>query len=66
MTDHVTGMVSDDGNDDLHGRNIRFSNNTYRLARIDGRYFAWAGNNVTKTTWTQDIGNDTTGKFLTI
>jgi hypothetical protein len=65
MTDNVTGMVSDDGNNNPNGRNIRFSNNTYRLADSDGRYFAWAGDNVTRTTW-QAIGNDTTGQFLTI
>jgi Right handed beta helix region len=65
MTDHVTGMVSDDGNDNLGSRNIRFSNNTYRLANVDGRYFAWAGDNVTRTIW-QAIGHDSTGKFLTI
>jgi hypothetical protein len=66
MTHHVTGMVSDDGDDGLHTRSIRFSNNTYRLANRDGRYFAWAGDNVTRKIWTQVIGYDTTGKFLTI
>jgi hypothetical protein len=65
MTDNVTGMVSDHGDVNLQGRNIRFSNNTYRLATIDGRYFVWDGDNITRTTW-QAIGQDTTGKFLTI
>ncbi len=65
MTDNVTGMVSDDGNDSLHSRNIRFSNNTYRLPSLDGEFFAWAGDNVARTTWTQRIGHDRTGKFLT-
>jgi len=66
MTANVTGMVNDHGDDSLHSRNIRFNNNTYRLTHINGRYFAWAGANVTKTTWTQAIGQDTTAKFLTI
>ncbi|HET9607199.1 MAG TPA: right-handed parallel beta-helix repeat-containing protein [Nitrospira sp.] len=66
MTDNLTGMVNDNGDDSLYRRNIRFSNNTYRLANEDGRYFAWAGDNVTRTTWTQAIGHDRTGKFLTI
>jgi hypothetical protein len=66
IADHVNGIVSDDGDFSLYTRNIRFSNNTYRLANINGRYFAWAGSNVTATTWTQTVGQDTTGKFLTI
>jgi hypothetical protein len=66
MTDNVTGMVSDSGDDNLHSRNIRFSNNTYRLANENGPYFAWAGEDVNRTTWTQRIGHDRTGKFLTI
>jgi Right handed beta helix region len=66
MTDNVTGMVSDNGDGSLQSRNIRFSNNTYRLANEDGRYFAWAGEEVNRTTWTQTIGHDRTGKFLTI
>jgi parallel beta-helix repeat protein len=65
MTDNLTGMVDDTGDKNLYSRNIRFSNNTYRLANEDGRYFAWAGDNVSRTTW-QAIGHDTTGKFLTI
>ena len=66
MTDNVTGMVSDNGDDGLQSRNIRFSNNTYRLANQDGQYFAWAGDEVNRTTWTQTLGHDRTGKFLTI
>jgi Right handed beta helix region len=66
MTDNVTGMVNDNGDDSLYARNIRFTNNTYRLASENGRYFAWAGDNVTRTTWTQAIGHDRTGKFLAI
>jgi hypothetical protein len=66
MTDNVTGMVNDNGDDSIYSRNIRFSSNTYRLADEDGRYFAWAGDVVTRTTWTQRIGHDRTGKFLPI
>jgi parallel beta-helix repeat protein len=65
MIDNATGMVNDDGDDSLYSRNIRFDNNTYRLANEDGQYFAWAGDLVPRTTWTQVIGHDTTGKFLT-
>ena len=65
MTDNLTGMVDDTGDKNLYSRNIRFSNNTYRLANEDGRYFAWADDHVSRTTW-QAIGHDTTGKFLTI
>jgi parallel beta-helix repeat protein len=65
MADNATGMVNDDGDDSLYSRNIRFSSNTYRLANEDGQYFAWAGDLVTGTTWTQAIGHDRTGKFLT-
>jgi hypothetical protein len=65
MTDNVTGMVNDNGDDSLYRRNIRFNNNTYRLADKDGRYFAWAGDHVTRRTWTERIGHDRTGKFLT-
>ena len=65
MTQNVTGMVNDTEDDGFYSRNIRFDNNTYRLARLDGEFFAWAGDNVTRTTWTQRIGHDRTGKFLT-
>jgi parallel beta-helix repeat protein len=63
MTDNLTGMVND-GDNSVYSRNIRFRNNTYRLANEDGRYFAWAGDDVTQTTWRQRIGHDRTGKFL--
>jgi parallel beta-helix repeat protein len=65
MTDNLTGMVDDTGDKNLYSRNIRFSNNTYRLANEDGQYFVWAGDDVSRTTW-QAIGHDMTGKFLTI
>jgi Right handed beta helix region len=65
MTDNLTGMVNDNGDKNLYSRNIRFRSNTYRLANEDGRYFAWAGDDVSRTTW-QAIGHDMTGKFLTI
>jgi Right handed beta helix region len=65
MTQNVTGMVSDTGDDGFYRRNIRFDNNTYRLASLDGEFFAWAGDDVTRTTWTQRIGHDRTSKFLT-
>jgi Right handed beta helix region len=65
MANNVTGMIDDTGDYSLYHRNIRFSNNTYRLPNEDGEFFAWAGDYVNQMTWTQEYGHDTRGVFLT-
>jgi len=64
MVRNVTGMVDDTGDASHYDRNNRFRHNTYRLASLDGRFFAWRDDRWDRSAWTRHFGQDTTGSFL--
>jgi parallel beta-helix repeat protein len=59
------GLMQDVGDRTLfeRSRNIRFDANTYRLSRINGDWFAWHDELMSRSGW-RELGQDRTGKFL--
>jgi hypothetical protein len=64
MSENVTGMVNDTGDDSYYDRNIKFQHNTYRLPSPDGPFFTWQGDRWARNEWTRRFGHDTDGSFL--
>jgi parallel beta-helix repeat protein len=62
----AVGLMQDIGDRSYFSRrNIRFERNTYRLARLDGRWFAWENRLVDRSGWMRHR-HDTSGRYLPI